>query len=146
MVLMMINAESANAMPAQLESICILDDDTSVGHSIEQLLDSDGLKAQSFTGAKDFLAHACSHAVSLAVLDVWLQETSGLEVQARLKELSPDTKIIVMTARETPAIRAAALEGGAFGFLVKPFDDEAFLSLVRQALQQGLKNLGDSRR
>ena len=121
-------------MRAQLESICILDDDTSVGHSIEQLLDSDGLKAQSFVDAEDFLAHARSHAVSLAVLDVWMPETSGLEVQACLKEMSPDTKVIVMTARETPAIRAAALEGGAFAFLVKPFDDEAFLALVHQAL------------
>jgi FixJ family two-component response regulator len=40
-----------------------------------------------------------------------------------------------MTGRETPAIRVAALQGGAFGFLVKPFDDEVFLSLVRQALR-----------
>jgi CheY-like chemotaxis protein len=40
---------------------------------------------------------------------------------------SPDTKVIIMTGRETPAIRAAALAGGAFAFLVKPFDDEAFL-------------------
>ena len=81
-----------------------------------------------------FFAHARSHAVSLALVDVWMPETSGLQVQARLREVSPDTKVIVMTGRETPAIRAAALEGGAFAFLVKPFDDEAFLSLVRQAL------------
>ena len=70
----------------------------------------------------------------LAVLDVWMPETSGLQVQVRLHEMSPATKVIVMTGRETPAIRAAAMEGGAFAFLLKPFDDEAFLSLVRQAL------------
>ena len=122
-------------MPPQPKSICILDDDASVRHSIEQLLDSDGLKALSFEEAEDFLTHARSNAVGLAVLDVWLPKMSGLEVQARLLELSPDTKVIVMTARETPAIRAAALEGGAFAFLMKPFDDEAFLSLVGQALR-----------
>ena len=122
-------------MPPQPESICILDDDASVRHSIEQLLDSDGLRAQSFEDAEVFFAHARSHAVPLALLDVWMPETSGLEVQARLQALSPDTKVIVMTGRETPAIRAAALEGGAFAFLVKPFDDEAFLYLVRQALR-----------
>jgi DNA-binding NtrC family response regulator len=43
--------------------------------------------------------------------------------------------VIMMTGRETPTIRAAAFQGGAFGFLVKPFDDEAFLCLVRQALR-----------
>jgi FixJ family two-component response regulator len=122
-------------MPPQPKSICILDDDASVRHSIEQLLDSDGLTAQSFEVAEDFLTHACSHAVSLAVLDVWMPKTSGLEVQARLREVSPDTKVILITARETPAIRAAALEGGAFAFLAKPFDDEVFLSLVGQALR-----------
>ena len=122
-------------MPPQPESICILDDDASVRHSIVQLLDSDGLKAQSFDDAEDFLTHARSHVVSLVVLDVWMPKTSGLEVQARLHDVSPDTKVIVMTGRETPAIRAAALKGGAFAFLVKPFDDEAFLSLVRQALR-----------
>jgi FixJ family two-component response regulator len=122
-------------MPPQPESICIVEDDASVRHSIEQLLDSDGLKAHSFEEAEDFLTHARTHAVSLAVLDVWMPKTSGLEVQARLHMVSPATKVIVMTGRETPEIRAASLEGGAFAFLLKPFDDEAFLSLVRQALR-----------
>ena len=122
-------------MPAETESICILDDDSSMRRSIKQLLDSDGLMALTFEDAEDFLAHARAHTVPLAVLDVWLPKMSGLEVQARLNEVSPNTKVIVVTARETPAIRAAALEAGAFGFVLKPFDDEAFLSLVHQALR-----------
>ena len=122
-------------MPAQPDFICILDDDASVRNSIVQLLDSDELKAQSFEDAEHFLEHARSHAVSLAVLDVWMPETSGLQVQAQLREVSPDTKVIIMTGMETPGIRAAALQGGAFAFLAKPFDDEAFLCLVRQALR-----------
>jgi len=122
-------------MPPEPDFICILDDDASVRHSIEQLLDSEGLKAQSFEDADVFIAYARSHAVSLALLDVWMPETSGLQVQARLHEVSPDTKVIVMTGRETPAVRATALGRGAFAFLLKPFDDEVFLSLVGQALR-----------
>ena len=122
-------------MPVEPEPICIVDDDPSVRNSIEQLLDSDELKAQSFGDPEDFLTYARSHPVPLAILDVWMPKTSGLEVQARLNVVSPDTKVIVVTAQEIPGIRAAALEGGAFGFLVKPFDDEAFLSLVRQAIR-----------
>src|SRR6266436_7613993 len=90
-------------MSPEPESICILDDDASVRHSIEQLLDSDGLKAQSFEDAEVFFAHARSHAVPLALLDVWMPETNGLQVQARLRDVSPDTKVIVMTGREPPA-------------------------------------------
>jgi two-component system response regulator FixJ len=122
-------------MPAQPDSICILDDDASVRNSIVQLLDSDGLTAESFGEAEVFFAHARSHAVSLALVDVWMPETSGLQVQARLREVSPETKVIMMTGRETPAMRAAALQAGAFGFLVKPFEDQAFLCLVRDALR-----------
>jgi FixJ family two-component response regulator len=122
-------------MSPESEFICILDDDASVRHSIVQLLDSDGLQALSFEDAEVFFAHARSHSVHLAVLDVWMPETSGLQVQARLREVSPNTKVIVMTGRETPAIRAAAMAGGTVAFLVKPFDDEAFLCLVRQALR-----------
>ena len=64
-----------------------------------------------------------------------MAETSGLAVQARPHVVLPDTKVIVMTGRETPAISAAALGGGAFAFLLKPFEDEEFLTLVRQALR-----------
>ena len=122
-------------MPAEPEPICIVDDNVSVRNSIEQLLDSDGLKAQSFEEADDFLTYAHSHPVPLVVLDVWMPKISGLEVQKQLQVVSPNTKVIVVTAREVLAIRVAAMEGGAFAFLMKPFDDEVFLSLVHQALR-----------
>jgi FixJ family two-component response regulator len=122
-------------MPAKSKSICILDDDSSIRRAIKQLLDAHGLMALTFEDAEDFLAHARDNPVLLAVLDVWMPRTSGLEVQARLNEVSPNTKVIVVTAREAPAIRAAAMEGGAFAFVLKPFDHEAFLSLVHQALR-----------
>jgi DNA-binding NarL/FixJ family response regulator len=64
-----------------------------------------------------------------------MPEMNGVEVQERLRELSPDTRVIIITAREEPAIRTAAMETGAFGFLGKPFDDEAFLALVRSVLR-----------
>jgi two-component system response regulator HydG len=121
-------------MCEQRGPICIIDDDASVRNSIVQLLDSDGLKAQSFEDPEDFLMYARRHAVPLAIIDVWMPKTSGLEVQTQLRVVSPKTKVIVMTAQQIPAIRAAALDGGAFAFLMKPFDDEAFLSLVHQAL------------
>jgi FixJ family two-component response regulator len=68
------------------------------------------------------------------VLDVWMPEVNGVEVQERLRKLSPGTRVIIITAREEPAIREAAMEAGAFAFLDKPFDDETFLALVRSAL------------
>jgi FixJ family two-component response regulator len=123
-------------MPGLIKSICILDDDSSVLSSLRELLDSDGFEARTFDNPDKFLAFAQEHPVKVAVLDVWMPETSGIEVQERLHELSPHTRVIVITGREEATIRAAALAGGAFAFLVKPFDDEAFLALVRSALRE----------
>ena len=126
---------ASTTMPAKPDFICILDDDASVRKSIVQLLGSDELKAWSFEAADDLLAHASKHTVSLAILDVWMPKMNGLEVQARLREMSPETKVIVMSANVVPEMRAAALKAGAIAFLEKPFDAGLFLFLVRQALR-----------
>jgi len=117
--------------------ICILDDDVSVLRSIEYLLESDGLAARTFEHVDDFLAHAREHEVKLAVLDVCLGEASGLEVQAQLQEISPRTRVIVMTGRDQPRLQSIALQNGARAFLLKPFADEMFLEHVHAALASG---------
>lgn len=121
-------------MPGTANPICILDDDFSVLNSLRELLDSDGLEVLTFDDPHLFLAHAREHPVKLAVLDVWLPQMTGIEVQERLREVSPETLVVIITGREESAIRLAAMEAGAFGFLAKPFDDEIFLTMVRSAL------------
>ena len=121
-------------MPGTVKPICILDDDFSVLNSLRELLDSDGLEVQTFDDADLFLAYAQENPVKLAVLDVWLPQRTGIEVQERLREVSPGTLVVIITGREESAVRVAAMEAGAFGFLAKPFDDEVFLALVRRAL------------
>jgi len=121
-------------MSGTIKPICILDDDFSVLNSLRELLDSDGLEVQTFDDPDLFLAYAQENPVKLAVLDVWLPQMTGIEVQERLREVSPGTLVVIITGREESAVRLAAMEAGAFGFLAKPFDDEVFLSLVRSAL------------
>jgi FixJ family two-component response regulator len=121
-------------MAGAVTPICILDDDFSVLNSLRELLDSDGLEARTFDNPDLFLAYAREHPVKLAVLDVWLPQMTGIDVQERLREVSPETLVVIITGREESTIRVAAMEAGAFGFLAKPFDDEVFLALVRNAL------------
>ena len=115
------------------EIVCLVDDDVSVLKSIERLLKSDGLSVRGFNKPKDFLSHVQTNAVPLVVLDVWMPDMNGLEVQAALRKDSPETRIIFISGRDDPSVRQAALDAGAFGFLSKPFDDEALLQLVRKA-------------
>jgi two-component system, LuxR family, response regulator FixJ len=121
-------------MAGAVTPICILDDDFSVLNSLRELLDSDGLEARTFDNPDLFLAYAREHPVKLAVLDVWLPQMTGIDVQEHLREVSPETLVVIITGREESTIRVAAMEAGAFGFLAKPFDDEVFLALVRNAL------------
>jgi len=63
-----------------------------------------------------------------------MEGMSGLEVQAQLRELSPVTRVIIMTGREDATSRSTATELGAIAFFTKPFDDEQFLGAMRRGL------------
>jgi FixJ family two-component response regulator len=116
--------------------ICVVDDDISVLRSLQELLASDGLEAQTFDDPEKFLDYTRTHNVKLAVLDYAMPALNGLQLQDRLHVQSSDTKVIIITGRDEPAIRATASKGGAFAFLIKPFDDETFLDAVNSALDQ----------
>ena len=114
--------------------VCLVDDDVSVLKSMQYLLAAEGFKVRAFNKAEAFLAHASTNHVPLVVTDIWMDEVTGLEVLARLCAISPQTKVIVITAREDLAARATAMQIGPVAFFMKPFDDEEFLSAVRRAL------------
>jgi two-component system, LuxR family, response regulator FixJ len=116
--------------------VCLVDDDLSVLRSMQYLLASDGLAVHAFNKAKDFLAHVAKHRVPVVVLDIWMEKVTGLEVLARLCALSPKTRVIVITARDDLAARATAMAIGPVAFFIKPFNDEKFLTAVRDALTQ----------
>ena len=82
------------------EIVCLVDDDPAVLKSIERLLGSDGFSVRGFNKPKEFLAHVHAHAVPVVILDIWMEEMSGLEVQAQLSGISPRTRVIIMTGRE----------------------------------------------
>ena len=116
------------------EIVCLVDDDLSVLKSIERLLASDGLSVRGFNKPKEFLSHVQAHSVPVAILDIWMEEMSGLELRAQLSGLSPGTRVIIITGREDPLAKLTALQMGVVGFFTKPFDDDQFLNAVRGAL------------
>jgi FixJ family two-component response regulator len=116
------------------EGICLVDDDPAIRKSVGRLLASEGFGVRPFSEAGPFLEYVASASVPLAIVDVWMEGMTGLEVQSKLRRASPQTKVIVMTGRKDPGVEQTALDDGAFAFFIKPFDDEAFLSAVRRAL------------
>ena len=115
-------------------SIWLLDDDASMLKALGRLLNSAGFNVEKFNHPAAFLARLDHAGCRVAVLDVWMPDMNGLEVQARLGEVSPETRIIFISGRDEPSVRQTALDAGAFGFLAKPFEDEILIQLVRQGL------------
>src|ERR1044072_8942112 len=116
---------------AEGKEVCLVDDDLSVLKSMHYLLASEGLKVRTFNKAEDFLAHASAHHVPVVVTDIWMDGVTGLEVLARLCAISPRTKVIVITAREDWPARATAMAIGPVAYFMKPFDDDKFITAVR---------------
>ena len=125
----------APALPAaETTCICLLDDNLSMLKALERLLKSDGFNVERFSEPAAFLSAVGKSPCRVAILDVWMPDMNGLEVQSVLRNDSPETRIIFISGRDDPSVRQTALESGAFGFLSKPFDDEVFLQLVRTAV------------
>jgi FixJ family two-component response regulator len=116
------------------EIVCLVDDDPLVLRSTGLLLASEGFAVRQFDKGEDFIAYVGAHEVPLVVLDIWMEEMTGLEVLARLCAISPQTHVVVITGREDSAARMTAMQIGTVAFLIKPFDDEQFLEMVHRGL------------
>ena len=102
--------------------------------AVARLLSSAGWQVEQFSDPEKFLEYAKIHRAPVAVIDVWMPLLNGLEVQSRLREISPSTRVIIFTGKDDPRVRSTALNGGASAFLTKPFDDEELLTAIRLAL------------
>jgi len=116
------------------DGIWLLDDDASMLKALGRLLNSAGFAVEKFNRPADFLSMLKQRECRVAVLDVWMPDMNGLEVQACLRRDSPATRIIFITGRDDPSVRQTALDAGAFGFLAKPFEDEVLLQLINKAV------------
>ena len=115
-------------------SICVLDDDLSMLKALDRLLKSAGFTVEKFSHPTAFLSAIEQAPCRVAILDVWMPDMNGLEVQACLRRDSPDTRIIFISGRDDPSVRQMALDAGAFGFLAKPFEDETLVQLIQKAI------------
>ena len=117
-------------------AVCLVDDDASVRKSLTRLLDSAGFKVESFSEPEAFLTYLVKHSVRLAVLDIWMDRMTGMELLAHLCARSPSTRVIFVTGHEDHAAETTVMQAGAFAFFIKPFDNARFLGAVQRALNQ----------
>ena len=123
-------------MPMDAPTVFIVDDDAAVRASIQDLLESLGLRSESFGTAEEFLKSKRPEGPSCLVLDVRLPGLNGLEFQRRLADAGVQTPIIFITGHGDIPMTVQAMKSGAVEFLTKPFLDHDLLHAIEQALDR----------
>jgi FixJ family two-component response regulator len=121
---------------AAVPTVFIIDDNGGMRQAIQDLVESVGLRAESFSTGEEFLTKQCADDPCCLVLDVRLPQMSGLDFQRQLTEIGVQIPIIFITAHGDIPMSVRALKSGAVEFLTKPFRDQDLLDAIQQALQR----------
>ncbi|MEC7932882.1 MAG: response regulator FixJ [Pseudomonadota bacterium] len=114
--------------------VYIIDDDESVRHSLEFLLDVAGIRVRSFSSADTFLKSSPPLAGACVVTDVRMPGMSGVELAEELRRRAASIPVIVVTGHADVPLAIQAMKAGVADFIEKPFDDEVMLAAIRDAL------------
>lgn len=105
-----------------MKKILIVDDQQMLLHGLEKALKTDTTEVTTTETGKIALTAIESSSYDLCFLDVFLPDISGVELLERFKELSPETKVIMMTAGAITNSMQEYIEENAYMFITKPFD------------------------
>jgi FixJ family two-component response regulator len=121
------------ALSNENRAVYMLDDDLSMLKATSRLLDSVGWRVETFSDPLAFLRQASMHWPDVAIIDILMPDMNGLEVQTRLRRISPSTRVIVLTARDDPSVRRTAMNAGASAFFIKGVESSELLAGVKAA-------------
>lgn len=116
--------------------VSIVDDDESLRQALVGLVRSLGWRAQAYDCAEAFLADDAAIESDCVVTDIQMPGCSGIELKQQLTARGSDVPVIMITARDEPALKARAQAAGAFCFLRKPFAGDALIVCLEDALKR----------
>jgi two-component system, NtrC family, response regulator HydG len=114
--------------------ILIVDDEPSVRDSLRRWFRDDGYEVGVAEGANDALTRLAERQWDLALLDIRMRGTDGIELQRRMKEIDPNLVVIIMTGYASVDTAVTALKQGAYDYITKPLDPDDVAHLVQNAL------------
>lgn len=120
-------------------TVFIVDDDPASRDPLRWLLESVELKVMAFPSATEFLDAYDPSTPGCLILDVRLRGMSGLDLQAELNQRGVQVATIFLTGHADVPMAVRAMKNGAFDFLEKPFNDQALLDRVQQAIERDRK-------
>jgi two-component system KDP operon response regulator KdpE len=118
-----------------VNTILIVEDDAPLRRALRTSLRARDLVVHEAGSGEEALVLAADRRPDLVLLDLGLPGIDGLETIVRLRTFT-DAPVIVLTARDRPADKVAALDAGADDYVTKPFDIDELLARVRAALRR----------
>ncbi|MBT0664556.1 sigma-54 dependent transcriptional regulator [Geobacter pelophilus] len=116
--------------------VLVVDDELSMREFLAILLEREGYLAEQAGSAEEALKLLESGSFELVISDVSMPGLSGLELLERIKQLTPETAVLLITAYTTAEQAVEAMKLGAYDYIAKPFKVEEIKVLVRNALEK----------
>ena len=113
--------------------VLVVDDDPGMLKGIRRLLRQFAYDALLFPSAEAFKNHTDFEQAVCVILDINLNDGSGIELRHGLKAAGVSVPVIYITGNETPAVREAALGSGCVAFLIKPFSAKELIEPLKKA-------------
>lgn len=126
----------ARASGASVEpTVFVVDDDPAMRESLRWLIESVGLRVETFATGSEFLQHYHPARGGCLVLDVRMPGMSGLELQEKLRAQGVTLPVIILTGHADVPMAVRALKAGAMDFVEKPFSDQLLLDRIQHAIE-----------
>jgi two-component system nitrogen regulation response regulator NtrX len=118
-----------------MHSILIVDDESSIRQSLQEVLEEEGYKAAAVDSGEACLERLKKQPFEVVLLDVWLPGMDGLEALQKIRESQEAPEVIMISGHGTIETAVRATKLGAFDFLEKPLSIEKTLILVKNAIE-----------
>ncbi len=118
-------------------SILVVDDNKLTCWGLEKVISAHELLVSTVNNGRDAISEIGGAQFCAVFLDINLPDISGFEVLREIKNVSPGTKVIMMTADNTDGNRKRAMESGAAHFMGKPFSIPEIREVLRDIVDIG---------
>ncbi len=119
---------------SKTETVFVVDDDQAMRKSLKWLIESVGMKVESYASAVEFIRNYYPGRSGCLLLDVRMPGMSGLDLQEQFIRQNIKIPIIIITGHGDVPMAVRAMKAGAVDFIEKPFNDEFLLDSIRRAL------------
>ncbi|WP_439923078.1 response regulator transcription factor [Nitrobacter sp. JJSN] len=120
-------------MTSKSKSILIVDDNPSMLKGMKRLLREHGFNVELFDSADALLGHADFDDAFCVILDIDLNNQSGIDLRRQLVDRGVELPVIFITGNDSEANRSAAIESGCAAYLIKPFSANSLIDPVEKA-------------